>query len=170
MIALNHITKYSNIFVRYLRIFEYIRTLTFQWSEYSNIFVFQFFYIRIRISNIRPKIFEYSNIFEYSLRSAENEQIVSSRWAILGYLRLSQTILGYIGLSWALDSEKYANTTNFVVTAVITKLVVSVTVTFGIRKLLLMLQPQLCGLYCYNQVGCNIYRFFHLCQYRHNKA
>ena len=69
MIALAHITKYSNIFVRNLRIFEYIRTPTFQWSEYSNIFVFQFFYIRIRISNIRPEIFEYSNIFEYSLCS-----------------------------------------------------------------------------------------------------
>ena len=69
MIVLVHITKYSNIFVRNLRIFEYIRTLTFQWSEYSNIFVFQFFYIRIRISNIRPEIFEYSNIFEYPLRS-----------------------------------------------------------------------------------------------------
>ena len=69
MIVLVHITKYSNIFVRNLRIFEYIRTLTFQWSEYSNIFVFQFFYIRIQISNIRPKIFEYSNIFEYSLCS-----------------------------------------------------------------------------------------------------
>ena len=72
MIVLAHITKYSNIFVRNLRIFEYIRTLTFQWSEYSNIFVFQFSYIRIRISNIRPKIFEYSNIFEYSLRSASS--------------------------------------------------------------------------------------------------
>ena len=71
MIVLVHITKYSNIFVRNLRIFEYIRTLTFQWSEYSNIFVFQFLYIRIRISNIRPKIFEYSNIFEYSLRSGK---------------------------------------------------------------------------------------------------
>ena len=58
MIVLVHITKYSNIFVRNLRIFEYIRTLTFQWSEYSNIFVFQFLYIRIRISNIRPKLFK----------------------------------------------------------------------------------------------------------------
>ena len=71
MIALAHITKYLNIFVRNLRIFEYIRTPTFQWSEYSNIFVFQFFYIRIRISNIRQKIFEYSNIFEYSLHTVK---------------------------------------------------------------------------------------------------
>ena len=40
MIALAHITKYSKyIFVRNLRIFKYIRTLTFHWSEYSNIFV-----------------------------------------------------------------------------------------------------------------------------------
>ena len=75
MIVLVHITKYSNIFVRNLRIFEYIRTLTFQWSEYSNIFVFQFLYIRIRISNIRPKIFKYSNIFEYSLRSVLRTRI-----------------------------------------------------------------------------------------------
>ena len=65
----NKIFKYSNIFVRNLRIFEYIRNLTFWCFEYSNIFVSQFFYIRIRILNIRPKIFEYSNIFEYSLRS-----------------------------------------------------------------------------------------------------
>ena len=65
----NKIFKYSNIFVRNLRIFEYIRDLTFWCFEYSNIFVSQFFYIRIRILNIRPKIFEYSNIFEYSLRS-----------------------------------------------------------------------------------------------------
>ena len=78
MIVLAHITKYSNIFVRNLRIFEYIRTLTFQWSEYSNIFVFQFSYIRIRISNIRPKIFEYSNIFEYSLRSGVFQEFVKS--------------------------------------------------------------------------------------------
>ena len=63
MIALAHITKYLNIFVRNLRIFEYIRTQTFQSFEYSNIFVFQFYYIRIRISNIRPKIFEYIRIF-----------------------------------------------------------------------------------------------------------
>jgi len=92
MIALAHITKYSNIFVRNLRIFEYIRTPTFQWSEYSNIFVFQFFYIRIRISNIRPGIFEYSNIFEYSLRSATSsthsllcskQQFLSSNYFIL---------------------------------------------------------------------------------------
>ena len=61
--------KYSNIFVRNLRIFEYIRDLTFWCFEYSNIFVSQFFYIRIRILNIRRKIFEYSNIFEYSLCS-----------------------------------------------------------------------------------------------------
>ena len=35
--------------------------------EYSNIFVRQNFNIRIRIFNIRRKIFEYPNIFEYSL-------------------------------------------------------------------------------------------------------
>ena len=65
----NRIFKYSNIFVRNLRIFEYIHDLTFWCFEYSNIFVSQFFYICIRIFNILPKIFEYSNIFEYSLRS-----------------------------------------------------------------------------------------------------
>ena len=32
-----------------------------------NIFVYQNYNIRIRISNIRTKLFEYSNIFEYSL-------------------------------------------------------------------------------------------------------
>ena len=73
MIELAHLTKYSNIFVRNLRIFEYIHDLTFWCFEYSNIFVSQFFYIRIRILNIRPKIFEYSNIFEYSLCSGTNE-------------------------------------------------------------------------------------------------
>ena len=57
------------IFVMNLRIFEYIRTLTCYWSEYSNIFVSWFLDIRIRILDIRQKIFEYSNIFEYSLRS-----------------------------------------------------------------------------------------------------
>ena len=31
-----HIAKYLNIFVRYLRIFEYIRTPTFQCSEYDS--------------------------------------------------------------------------------------------------------------------------------------
>ena len=71
MIALAHITKYANIFVRNLRIFEYIHTPTFRWSEYLNIFVFKNSYIRIQISNIRPEIFEYSNIFEYSLRSVK---------------------------------------------------------------------------------------------------
>ena len=70
--------KYSNIFVRNLRIFEYIRDLTFWCFEYSNIFVSQFFYIRIRILNIQPKIFEYSNIFEYSLCSA-NYSLSSKR-------------------------------------------------------------------------------------------
>ena len=67
MIALGHITQYSNIFVRNLRIFEYIRTLTFQWSEYLIIFVIQPFYIRIRMSNTWPNIFENSKIFEYLL-------------------------------------------------------------------------------------------------------
>ena len=68
----NKIFKYSNIIVRNLGKFEYFRNLTFWCFEYSNIFVSQFFYIRIRILNIRPKIFEYSNIFEYSLRSDYN--------------------------------------------------------------------------------------------------
>ena len=52
MIVLTHITNYSNIFVRNLQIFEYIRTPTFQWSDYSNIFVFQFF--RSASSSITP--------------------------------------------------------------------------------------------------------------------
>ena len=63
MIALAHITKYSNIFVRNLQIFKYIRTPTFQWSKKSNIFVFQFF-----IFVFEYKIFgqKYSNIRIYS--------------------------------------------------------------------------------------------------------
>ena len=75
----NKIFKYSNIFVRNLRIFEYIRDLTFWCFEYSNIFVSHFFYIRIR-----PKIFEYSNIFEYSLCSV----ILWPCWAELGLLKI----------------------------------------------------------------------------------
>ena len=64
MIALAHITTYLNIFVRNLRLFEYFRTLTFQWSEYWNNFTIEYFYIRI--SNIRPKIFAtlwYTDLF-----------------------------------------------------------------------------------------------------------
>ena len=91
MIALAHITKYSNIFERYLWIFEYVCTPSFLWSEYSKIFVFQFFYICIRISNIRPEIFEYSNIFEYSLCSVSRH--LSQSWWVFVIFNEPSTVL-----------------------------------------------------------------------------
>ena len=54
------------ILVMNIPIFEY-SNICYQTYEYSNIFVYQNYNIRIRISNIRTKLFEYSNIFEYSL-------------------------------------------------------------------------------------------------------
>ena len=64
-----------------LQIFEYIcnEFMNIRIYSYSNLLLIRIFEyiripIRIRILDIRQKIFEYSNIFEYSLRSDENIQ------------------------------------------------------------------------------------------------
>ena len=67
MIALARIRKYSNIFVRNLRIFEYIRTLTVQWSKYLNIYSKSNFHIFVFEYQIFGQ--KYSNTFEYMLLS-----------------------------------------------------------------------------------------------------
>merc|ERR1711875_214681 len=72
MIALAHITKYSNIFVRNLRIFEYIRIPIFLYS-YSN--------IKYSARNIR--IFEYIRIFATLCHNSVSVLVEPFTWCLL---------------------------------------------------------------------------------------